>query len=260
MTTPNRDAHDALNRPRRFWKEVTIAPEGAGFAVKLDGRTPKTPGGGRLVLPTEATARMVAEEWAGQGEWLVHATMPATRLAFTAIDRIPATREAVAGEVAKYAGSDLLCYFADSPKELLEREVERWGPVLDWAERDLGLHFNRVTGIVHQTQPAETVERVRLIALESDDLALAGLSWVTALLGSAVLALAMLEGELDGEAAFGLSRLDEAFQMERWGEDAEALERNAVLLADAVLIGRWFEALTPPGTPGSGSCRPAPAR
>jgi chaperone required for assembly of F1-ATPase len=243
MTTPNRDAHDALNRPRRFWKEVSVAPEGAGFAVKLDGRTPKTPAGRRLVLPTEALARLVADEWAAQGEWVVHASMPATRLAFTAVDRIPETREAVAAEVAKYAGSDLLCYFADTPKELLEREVERWGPVLDWAERDLGLHFNRVTGIVHQEQPAETVGRVRALALEADDFALAGLSWLTALLGSAVLALAVRYGELDGDAAFELSRLDEAFQMERWGEDAEALERNAALRADAVLIGRWLDAL-----------------
>jgi chaperone required for assembly of F1-ATPase len=243
MTTPNRDAHDALNRPKRFWKDVAVVPEGSRFAVALDGRTPKTPAGRRLVLPTEALAKLVADEWAAQGEWLVHATMPATRLAFTAIDRIAETREAVAGEVGRYAGSDVLCYFADSPKALLEREVERWTPVLDWAERDLGLQFVRATGIIHQPQPPETVERVRVLALELDDFALAGLSWVTALLGSAVLAFAMQRGELDADAAFELSRLDEAFQIEQWGVDEEAAERSAAMMAECILIGRWFDAL-----------------
>jgi chaperone required for assembly of F1-ATPase len=243
MKTPSRDAHDALNRPRRFWKEVSVAPDDAGFAVALDGRTPKTPAGRRLVLPTEALARLVADEWAAQGEHLNYGFMPATRLAFTAIDRIAETRDAVAAEVAKYAGSDVLCYFADGPKALLEREVERWGPVLDWAERDLGLKFVRATGVVHQPQPPQTVARVQALALELDDFALAALSWVTALLGSAVLAFAMQRGELDADAAFELSRLGEAFQIEQWGVDAEAAERTAALMAECILIGRWFDAL-----------------
>jgi len=243
-TPPTAKEHDALNRPKRFWKEASVGPrEDAGFPVLLDGRRAKTPAGAALVLPTEPLARLVAREWADSGEYVVYAAMPATRLAFTTIDRIGGARDAVAGEVAKYAGSDLLCYFAEEPSELYEREAAAWGPLLDWAEADLGLRFVRAAGIVHQSQPAETVERVKALALELDDFRLAGLSWAAGLFGSAVLAFALARGRLGGGEAFDLSRLDETFQNELWGVDEEAAERAAALRTEAELLERWFEAL-----------------
>jgi len=235
---------DDLNpKPRRFYKAVSVAPEGGGFAVLLDGRRAKTPAGAPLSAPTEALAQLLADEWDAQGEWIDTAAMPANRLAFTALDRTPGAREAVAGEVARYAGSDLLCYFAEEPAALVEREVAHWGPVLEWAEEALGLCFVRAAGIVHRPQPPETVERARALAAELDDFSLSGLAFGAALLGSTVLAFAMQRGQLHGQAAFELSHLDETFQRERWGLDAEAAERAERMRAEALMLERWFAAL-----------------
>ena len=230
-------------RIRRFYTEVAARPVEGGWAVLLDGRGAKTPGRAPLVLPTEPLARLAADEWAAQGEFIHFATMPATRLAFTAVDRVPAAREALAAEVARYAGSDLLCYFAESPQALLLRQTERWGPLLDWAEAELGVRFERAAGIVHRPQAPETLARVEAAAAGLDDWGLAGLSYAAPLFGSAVLALALQRGRLSGEEAFEASRLDEAYQEELWGVDAEAAERTANMRREAVMLDRWFAAL-----------------
>jgi chaperone required for assembly of F1-ATPase len=236
--------NDAAARPKRFWKTVQPGPHAdGGFAVLLDGRPTRTPMGKVLALPNPALAALVADEWAAVGEELDYAFMPLTRLAFTAQDRVSGAREAVADEIARYAQADVLCYFAESPRALVERQVERWVPVLDWAERDLGLKLERATGITHTAQPPKTSETVKALALALDDFGLAGLAWAAALYGSAVLALALQRRELDGETAFDLSRLDEIFQAERWGEDAEAAQRTEQLRAEAKSLDRWFEAL-----------------
>jgi chaperone required for assembly of F1-ATPase len=239
-----KQAPDPITRLNRFWKQAAVGPYGdGGWPVVLDGRLARTPAHHPLILPTEALATMVAAEWEAQKDYVVFAAMPATRLAFTAIDRVGPAREALAEEVAKYAGSDLLCYFADTPEALRQREEAAWGPLLDWAEQELGLRFVRASGIVHQAQPEQTVARARELALGLDHWRLAAVSWAAALYGSAVLALAVERGRLDGEAAFELSRLDEAFQEEQWGVDAEAAERTAKLREEAGMIGRWLGAL-----------------
>lgn len=235
-----KQAPDPLTRINRFWKQTETRQAEAGFAVLLDGRAARTPEGRALVLPTEALARMVAAEWEAQEGYVVFAAMPATRLAFTAIDKVGPARDALAAEVAKYAASDLLCYFAEEPQALIEREAAAWGPLLDWAEAELGLRFVRASGIQHRAQPAETVDRVRALAAELDDARLAGVAWAAGLYGSAVLALAVERGRLDGAEAYELSRLDEAFQEDRWGVDAEAAERTEKLRAEAEVIGRWL--------------------
>jgi len=232
-----------LEKPRRFWKEAGAGPVDGGFAVLLDGRTARTPGGTPLVLPTEALAALVAEEWAAAGEEIEFASMPATRLAFTAIDRVPQAREGVAEEVARYAGSDLLCYFAEEPEALVARQAAAWEPLLAWAEAELGLPLNRATGILPCAQPEGTAERVKALAFALDDFALTALASATGLLGSAVLAFAVQRGRLSAGEAHDLSRLDEAFQEERWGVDAEAAERTANRAAEAETLGRWFDAL-----------------
>lgn len=233
----------APDQVRRFWKAVSVEPDGQGWAVRLDGKMPKSPAGHSLVLPTQAAAQLVAEEWAGQGDILIPATMPATRLAFTAIDRVREVREAVADEITAYAGSDAICYLAETPDSLVERQARDWTPWRDWAERDLGCVLVPVAGIVHRTQADEALAAVRKQALALDDYALTGLAMATPLLGSAVLAFAVQRGALSGAEAFDLSRLDEAFTEERWGVDAEAAERTEGLRAEAVMLERWFAAL-----------------
>ncbi len=169
--------------------------------------------------------------------------MPATRLAYTAIDRAPAARTEVAEEIMSRLGADALCYFAEGPDSLLEREVARWGPLLDWAERALGIELVRVSGLVHQPQPGATLARARELALDLGDFELTGLVNAAGLYGSAILAFALLRGELSGEEAFDLSRLDEAFQEERWGVDEEAAFRTSRLRHEAQVLDRWFAAL-----------------
>ena len=244
---PNVAARKGFREPeerlKRFWKAVDVAEGQGGWAVTLDGRTPKTPAGAPLVLPTAAAARLAAEEWAAQGEFLDPTTMPATRLAATAIDRIGEAREAVADEIAAFAGSDLLCYLAEHPTALAVEQAREWTPWRDWAAAECGVALEPVEGIIHRAQDPAAIARVRELALALDDFGLAGLAMATPLLGSAVLGLALHRGALSGEAAFELSRLDEAFQERQWGVDAEAAERTAARRAEAMLLERWFRAL-----------------
>ncbi|HYC75859.1 ATP12 family chaperone protein [Brevundimonas sp.] len=234
---------ESEERLKRFWEAVDVEKGEGGWSVILDGRTPRTPAGAKLTLPTEAAARLVADEWAAQGEFIEPGTMPATRLASTAIDRVSQAREPVADEVAAFAGSDLLCYLADHPTALAVEQAREWTPWRDWAAIELGAHLEAVEGIMHRAQAPGAIARVRELALRLDDFALTGLAMATPLLGSAVLAFAVQRGVLGGEAAFELSRLDEAFQERQWGVDAEAAERTAARRAEAALLERWFKAL-----------------
>lgn len=242
-----RGFHEPGDKPRRFYTAVIVAPGTGGFAVKLDGRMLRGPKGGQMVLPTQALADQVAEEWAAQGERLDLARMHATRLANTAIESVPQAREATAQAIADYAASDLVCYFAEAPAGLAERQARLWGPILDRMEAEAGLTFVRATGIVHQAQPAATLARVKAFALELDDFGLTGLAFGAALFGSAVLAIALQRGWLSGAAAFDLSRLDEAWQEEKWGVDEEAGARTERLRGEAALLERWLRGL---GTEG----------
>jgi len=230
-------------RLKRFWTEATVAPDGTDWVVLLDGRAPKTPAHARFLLPTEASARLVADEWAAQGEFLDPGTMPATRLAATAIDRVSLSREPVAGEIAAYVGSDLLCYLAEHPGNLVAEQTREWAPWREWAARELGVHVEPTQGVIHRPQPPESVARVRDHALALDDFALTGLAMAVPLLGSAILGLAVQRGALSGAAAFDLSRLDEAFQERQWGIDADNAERTESRRAEAVLLDRWFRSL-----------------
>lgn len=214
-----------------------------GFAILLDGRTLRGPKGAQTVLPSEPLAQLVAQDWAAQGERLELAAMHATRLANTAIESIPLAREATAQQIADYAASDLLCYRATEPAGLVARQAERWDPILHRAAAELSLRFIPVHGIIHQPQPAATLDHVKGLALRLDDFGLAGLAFGVPLFGSAMLSLALHRGWLTGEAAFDLSRLDEAWQEEKWGVDAEAAERTERLRSEAAMLEQWFKAL-----------------
>ncbi|WP_291835364.1 ATP12 family chaperone protein [Brevundimonas sp.] len=246
MVAARKGFRESEERLKRFWKTVDVSEgegaKGSEWTVLLDGRAPKTPAHAKLTLPTEAAARMVADEWAAQGEFIEPGTMPATRLASTAIDRVSQVREAVADEVAAYAGSDLLCYPAEAPGSLVEQQAREWGPWRAWA-RELGVPLQVAEGLLHTAQDPAAVARVRELALELDDFALTGLAALTPLLGSAVLGLAVQRGALSGELAFDLSRIDEAFQESRWGVDEDNAARTAFRRAEAVLFDRWFRAL-----------------
>ena len=233
----------ASDRPRRFYAQATVERREAGYVVTLDGRVAKTPAHAPILVPTAALAELLAGEWTAQTESIDLAAMPANRLAATVIDRTADAGAALAAEVARYAGSDVLCYFADGPQALVQEQAQRWAPLLDWARDDLGVALHRVTGILHRTQPPDALARVEALVTALEPFGQAGVAFAAALSGSAVLALAVQRWRLGAEEAFDLSRLEEAFQEARWGMDAEAAARTAGLREEARLIGRWFAAL-----------------
>jgi chaperone required for assembly of F1-ATPase len=230
MTAPS-DPEPAHIRPD--WTPEPL-PEG-GFGLFWRGRRLKTPERKPLTLPTHALAALTAEPSDSRFS-------PAQQFAFTAVDRVAPAREATAGAVARFAGSDLLCYFAEGSEALAAREEALWSPWLAWAGTELGLELLRTRGLAHVAQPPGTFERAHALALELDDFQLTGLAAAASLFGSAVLAFAVERGALSGEAAFGLSRLDEAFQEERWGVDEDAAKRTAALAEEARLLDRWLRA------------------
>jgi chaperone required for assembly of F1-ATPase len=237
------DTEPPKPKPRKFYRLAAVRPEGERFAVTLDGRVAKSPSGKPLAAPTAALAELLAEEWNNQAELIDFNTMPATRLAFTALDRAADAHQALAAEVARYAGSDLLCYRADAPETLAARQKDAWDLWLAWADAALDIQLHVAAGIMHHPQPEESLEKAAREALALEDFALSGLAFATALYGSAVLAFAVMKGALDAVAAHELSRLDEAFQEERWGVDEEAALRTAARAQEACMIGAWFAAL-----------------
>jgi chaperone required for assembly of F1-ATPase len=206
---------------KRFWKNVSVDAE---RVVRLDDRPVRTPGRVPLALPTMALAEAVAGEWRDVEETVDPRAMPLTGLANAAIDRIGADPAPFAAGLARYAESDLLCYRADSPPELVARQDAVWNPLLDWARDRYDVHFTLVTGIMHQPQPPATVERLAQAVAALDPFRLAALSPVVTITGSLVLALALLEGAEEADTIWTAAHVDEDFQAEIWGEDYLAVE------------------------------------
>lgn len=231
-----------LRGAKRFYRDVAVAPGDGGFRVLLDGRPVRTPAGAFLVARSESLARAIASEWAGQGDVLDPKTMPLTALTNTVIDRIGPARGAVVAEAVRYASSDLLCYRADGPEELVRRQEREWQPLVDWASAHLGAAFRITSGVVAVDQPQAVLDAVAAAVRTFDDEGLAVFSQVMATTGSAVLALALLAGKVDADTAQRAAVLDEVWQSERWGVDREA-EAKRQTVADDIRVAAAFLAL-----------------
>jgi chaperone required for assembly of F1-ATPase len=206
---------------RRFWRAATVRPAAGGFGVALDERTLRTPAKAPLVVPSRALAEAVAAEWDAL-EAIDPARVPLTRLANSAIDRVSARPGEVAEAVAAYGETDLICYRADEPAGLRERQAAAWDPWLEWAGRELAAPLVAVAGLMHHAQSAESVARLRAAVAGHGPFELTALHELVTLSGSLVLGLAVSRGALGGAEAWELSRIDEAWQIEHWGLDAEA--------------------------------------
>lgn len=207
---------------KRFYKEAAIRASEAGWEILLDERPVKTPARAALAVPTEALALAIAAEWDAQGETIDPRAMPFTGLANAAIDRVVPDPEAFARSLAAYGESDLLCYRADHPELLVARQAEHWGPLLAWARRRFDIDFEIVEGIMHRPQHENTVRQLAHAVSARDPFALAALSPLITISGSLVIALALVEGAIALDEAWSVATVDEAFQAEQWGEDAEA--------------------------------------
>ncbi len=217
---------------KRFYTSAAVKETGRGFEIVLDTRPVRTPGKQVLTLPHKTVAEAVAAEWAAQGEKIDPARMPFTRFANTVIDRIAGRRDEVVDEIAGYGASDLLCYRADGPDSLVERQALAWNPLLDWLEKQYSARLVVTSGIVHVSQDPGALAQIRDAVASCCDYTLASLHTITTISGSVVIGLAVIEGELEAEQATGISTIDETFQAERWGEDAEALQRLAARSAE----------------------------
>jgi chaperone required for assembly of F1-ATPase len=228
---------------KRFYKKVTVEPVADGHAIRLDGRTVKTPARAELVLPTQALAAAVAAEWEAQGEDIEPRSMPLTGLANAAIDRVAPDIHAFAKGLAAYAETDLLCYRADSPAALVGHQAESWDPLIDWAQQRYDIGLEIVHGIMHQPQSPETVARLAAAVHALDPWRLAALQPLVTIAGSLIIALALAEGELGVEHGFAAAHLDELWQAEQWGEDEFAIQAREHRRVDFKAAARFLALL-----------------
>lgn len=227
-------------KAKRFWKEARAEVCDGGFTVRLDGRAVKTPAKVPLVVPTLAMAEAIAAEWDAQQGEVKPDTMPVTRAANSAIDKIVPQCAAVVEIVAAYGGSDLLCYRAVGPEALIARQAAGWDPVLDWAAQALGVRLAVTQGVMHVAQDEGALARLTARVEGFDPFRLAAFHDLVAISGSLVLALAVTEGRLTAEEAWALSRIDEHWQVEQWGEDEEAAASEAARHEGFVAAARFF--------------------
>jgi chaperone required for assembly of F1-ATPase len=217
---------------KRFYRKAEPVQRASGHGITLDGKPIKTPGKRDLVVPKEALAAAIAEEWNAQQGEVRSATMPLTRLATTTVDRVATQRDAIIRQTANYAATDLVCYRAAHPPALATRQQAVWQPLIDWAVLRYDAPLVITSGVIPKSQPAASLRALASAVAEQEDFALTALHVATAACGSLIIALALLEGQLDEEQAFAASQLDESFQIEGWGEDAEQAERRRALAAD----------------------------
>jgi chaperone required for assembly of F1-ATPase len=207
---------------KRFYSHADVRPAESGYEIVLDERPVRTPSRNSLRVPTEGLAQAIAEEWNAQVEEVDPRAMPLTGLANAAIDRIAPDPESFAASLARYGESDLLCYRADTPNSLIERQSELWDPILAWARRRFDVDFEIVCGIMHRPQHESTLRQLGHAVEARGQFELAALSPLVTIGGSLVIALALAEEAIDLDTAWAAATLDEAWQAEQWGEDAEA--------------------------------------
>lgn len=213
--------------PKRFYKQASIEERTGVHALLLDGRVCKTPAGNQLAVSSKAVATALAAEWDAQGERLDPTAMPLTRMINSAIDGVSARMAEVRADIVRHAGSDLLCYRADGPAGLVAEQETHWAPLLEFAQQDLGAHFNLAEGVMHVEQHPDALVAIEAALEKYDSLELAAVHTVTTLTGSAVIALAFARGAVTAEAAWRAAHVDEDWQMSQWGEDEIALENRA---------------------------------
>jgi chaperone required for assembly of F1-ATPase len=237
---------------KRFWNVATAEPSDGGYTILLDDKPMHLPGGGVLRVAAAPLAEAIAKEWQAAGGTtggdMSFADTPLTRLAGTAQQRIAPHPDPTIDAIARYAESDLLCYRAETPPALVERQAREWQPWLDWAARHYDAPLRVSTGIAYLKQHRGAIAALRSAVGALDVAALTALGIVVPALGSLVLGLALAEGRLDAATAHALGALDELFQAEAWGEDAEAAARRANISADIALAERFLR-LTRPTVP-----------
>ena len=230
---------------KRFYREAQAVDEAetAGCRIELDRRPVRTPGRALLRLPNRRLAEAIAAEWAAQDKVIAPQTMPLMALACTAADLVAPRRAEAVAELAGYGATDLVCYRAERPPELVRRQGELWQPLLDWTALTFDAPLAVTGGVLPQSQPAMALAALRRAVEAHDDMTLAALAAAGHAAGSLVIGLALAHGRLDAAAAFEAAELDASFQMETWGEDAEARQRRALVKVELESAERFLALL-----------------
>lgn len=227
-------------KQKRFWKQATVTEADGGYCVLLDGRGVKTPAKAPLVLPTKAMANAVAAEWQAQEGTIAPLTMPVTRSANAAIDKVAIQHGEVADMLAAYGGTDLLCYRAQSPLELIERQAAVWQPLLDWATQELNAPLQVAAGIIHIPQPDDSLNRLSALVHQLTNFELAAFHDLVSMSGSLVIGFAVIRDFAPAETLWKTSRIDEIWQEEQWGVDDEATDLAATKHLAFLHADRFF--------------------
>jgi chaperone required for assembly of F1-ATPase len=228
---------------KRFWKTVDVGPEDAGWGVRLDGRPVRTPARAPLVVPTRTLADAIADEWRAGADRVDPRATPLTGLANAAIDRVAPDKPAFARGLANYAEADLACYRSEWPPDLVDRQVGSWDPLLAWARRRYDVDFSTTSGLMHVPQPSATVEHLGHAVAALDPFQLAGLSPLVTVGGSLIAALALFEKAIPPDEAWQAVSVDDRWQLEQWGSDAEAEKALDGRAHDFFAAARFLELL-----------------
>ena len=228
---------------KRLYKEAATGPAEGGYAILLDGKPIMTPGRRRLIVPTRALAEGIASEWREQGESIRPDTMPLMQIAATVLDHLAQHRADVEKAVVRFAETDLVCYRADGPPELVRKQRAVWEPLLDWLAEKHGVRLDVTHGVLPVSQPPEAIQALGAVVRALDDWRLGPLQAAVSAAGSLVVGLALTEGRLDAVHAFAASELDESWSIDHWGEDLEAARRRAVVASDLDAARRFRDLL-----------------
>jgi chaperone required for assembly of F1-ATPase len=233
----------SLDVNRRFYKEASALADGDVWRIALDGKVVKTPARNPLSLPTRALAEAIAAEWNAQEAKVKPDSMPLMQLASTAIDRVAPDRARIVAETAGYAATDLVCYRAEGPAELVARQAAAWDPLIDWLRERYDVSLQQGAGVMAIPQSDQALAALSRAVAAQDDLRLTALGVITGAAGSLAIGLAVLEGRIGPEAAAEAAQLDELYQAERWGSDPEAERRRAAQKADLMAARRFLDLL-----------------
>ena len=226
---------------KRFYTDASVEADQHGYGILLDARPIRTPARAPLAVPTQALAEQIADEWRAQGDDIDPASMMMTGFANAAIDHVRGRRDAFAAPLIAYAETDMLCYRGDAGSALAERQDAQWEPLLRRAEAEYGVRFVRIAGVIHHDQPAATLAAMRERVLQEPDFVLAAMAPLVTISGSIVSVLALLDGQIGAPSLWPLVNLEELWQAEQWGEDAEALAARELRRAKFEAAARFCE-------------------
>lgn len=225
---------------KRFWEKVTVDEVEGGFAVHLDAKPVRTPLKTLVVVPTMPMAEAMQAEWEAQDEKVAPLTMPVTRAANAALDKVTPQHAEVVDMLAAYGDSDLLCYRAEGPDALVVLQAEGWDPLVDWSATQLGAPLQVRTGIMHAPQDAGSLKALHAHVSALDAFRLTAFHDLVAITGSLVLGFAVARGRLEAAEAWSLSRIDESWQISQWGEDEDASKQANFKRQDLLAAARFY--------------------